>query len=175
VLGKSLLENILEIQKKAWEGAYDPSLAQNLVAEVVDSLKHINLAGFPQPNQFGPVPGHIPAVPVNISQTEEDIGNITRVNIRENTHEIFLSMFLPGIISKEDLSLKLQSDALIISGWYREDPPSQGEKLPFKRTVRLPAETGIQGASASYRNQYLTVRLPKKTPGNARDIDVTFF
>jgi HSP20 family molecular chaperone IbpA len=87
--------------------------------------------------------------------------------ITEAAGLVTLTAYIPGIKSKEDISIRLRGDTLYVSG--RNQGPSglqghDGRALEFYRAVRLPGAVCSDGTSAHYSNGSLTVKIPKNRP-----------
>jgi len=92
-----------------------------------------------------------------------------RVDVRDNDDEIMVVADLPGV-DKEDISIALLSpNTLEISCERRSDKEEQDEGYYVRervygtmaRTVVLPHEVTDKGASATFKNGVLEVRLKK--------------
>ncbi len=95
------------------------------------------------------------------------------VNAYEYPEDYRIVVELAGVRT-EDLDLRIEDDALILSG-VRATPgaPQQGETARlhtmeidhgrFSRKLPLPADIVPEGVEANYRNGYLWIRLPRKT------------
>lgn len=100
------------------------------------------------------------------------------VDIRETDAELIVYASLPGL-AKEDLSLEIKNDALVLSGrlkplgsdedaWVRRELP-RGE---FYRAFSLPAQVDSAKARASMKNGILEIRLPKAEEAKPRKVEI---
>jgi len=98
------------------------------------------------------------------------------VDVWESEGEVIVEAELPGV-SVDEIDLRLDAGALVVSGELPEPPETSGAYLRierprgrFHRSVRLPA--GVTGAPrATLRGGVLTVRLPKSGKSRRR-VDV---
>jgi HSP20 family protein len=95
--------------------------------------------------------------------------------ITEAAWQVTLTAYIPGIKSKDDISIRLRGDILYVSGknqspsgWQGQD----GRALEFYRAIRLPGDVRSDGTSAHYSNGSLTVKIPKNRPVSV-DLDFT--
>ena len=93
--------------------------------------------------------------------------------ISETAGQITLTAYIPGIRSKDDISIRLRGDTLYVSG-KNQDPLEgrDGRILEFFRAIRLPGSVRSDGTSAHYANGSLTVKIPKNRPVSV-DLDFT--
>lgn len=98
------------------------------------------------------------------------------VSVHETTNEISIHVILPGIASRDDLNLFLSHEALELSGARTAVGFSGGNKGTenFYKKVRLPAPVDPSGATATYRNGFLYIRVPKKYLLSPLKIEVKF-
>lgn len=98
------------------------------------------------------------------------------VSIYETTGEVNVHVILPGIASRDNLTLLLSQDALELSGTRITGGFSSGNKKNenFYRTVRLPAPVNPSEVTATYRNGFLYIRAPKKNHPPLLKIEVNF-
>ncbi len=98
------------------------------------------------------------------------------VSVHETTNEISIHVILPGISSRDDLNLLLSHEALELSGTRTAVGFSGGNKGTenFYKKLRLPALVDPSGATATYRNGFLYIRVPKKNLLSPLKIEVKF-
>jgi len=86
------------------------------------------------------------------------------VSIYETGKEVNIHVTLPGIASREDLSILLSQEAVELSGTRTSAGFLGGKKTneSFYKIVRFPVPVEPSGASARYRNGFLYIRVPKK-------------
>ena len=80
------------------------------------------------------------------------------IDISETKQNILVRVVIPGIEDQADLAVKLLGNTLQINGKSSSFDENEGT---FNRKIRLPAEDTPSGASAVYRDNQLTVTLPK--------------
>ena len=104
---------------------------------------------------------------------------IPAVDMCETENEIVVHAELPGI-DKDDLSVEVEDDHLIITGErrfergvheenYHQIERSYGE---FYRALRLPAPIDVEQIQANYNNGLLTVLLPKTESARPKTIEI---
>jgi len=105
-----------------------------------------------------------------ISNTVNKIGfNTPAVNIKETDNEFILQLAAPGLV-KEDFSIELDNEMLIISSDKNKETKEEKDIYTrkefgyskFKRSFTLPDTVKSVGILASYDNGILSVTLPKK-------------
>lgn len=84
-------------------------------------------------------------------------GDQPAFNITETKDYVTLIAPLPGLKQKDDISLRLQCNTLYISGRLQLG----SEISNFNRSINLPSDVVANGASASYHNGYLIIKLQK--------------
>lgn len=94
----------------------------------------------------------------------------SNIDITERKQDILVSLSIPGIKEADDFSVRLANQVLYLTGISRDG--KEAEK--FNREVRLPAPVTAQGATAAYRNNRLTITLPKIAPQEGEKIAVSF-
>lgn len=107
---------------------------------------------------------------------ETKSGYNTPVSVHETTNEISIHVILPGIASRDDLNLLLSHEALELSGTRTDVGFSGGNKGTenFYKKVRLPALVDPSGATATYHNGFLYIRIPKENRLSPLKIKVKF-
>ena len=103
------------------------------------------------------------------------------INIRETTDSFVFTCEIPGI-NFDDLSIKIEGDALIIQGERKTDAQTgdssylRRERVSgsFLRSFTLPREIDKEDVIASYKNGVLKVTLPKEKKPGARRIKVKY-
>jgi HSP20 family molecular chaperone IbpA len=115
------------------------------------------------------------AAPSGVSEAGPPGAWQPQFTIMEATGHITLTAYIPGIKSKDDISIRLRGDTLYVSGknqsasgWQGQD----GRTLEFFRAIRLPGSVRNDGTSAHYGNGSLTVKIPKNRPVSV-DLDFT--
>ena len=82
----------------------------------------------------------------------------------------------------EEISITYQNGVLFIRGVRKAVPPSEQRRYhkmeihfgPFERKIAVPGDVDIDGLSASYKDGFLKIHLPKtqSPPSEALDIEV---
>lgn len=100
------------------------------------------------------------------------------VDVIEDERGITLMADLPGV-SKDKLSIQLESDSLTIEGEVALDVPQEMEsshaevRLPrYRRTFTLSKDLDGENASAELKHGVLTLRIPKAAHAQPRKIEV---
>ncbi|MHC1626436.1 MAG: Hsp20/alpha crystallin family protein [Methanoculleaceae archaeon] len=103
-----------------------------------------------------------------------------RVDVREHDDEVIVVADMPGV-DREDISIRLiEPDLLEISSKRSSGKEEEGEDFflrermygTLSRTVALPTEVTDEGASASFRNGVLEVRLKKIPAKRGKEIRI---
>jgi len=105
-----------------------------------------------------------------------------RVDVREEMDDVIVTADLPGV-QKTDVSIRLVTPLnLEISVQKKTEPEGETEVYDYytrerlsgslHRIVALPAETVDEGASASFRNGVLEIRLRKAVPESGSVIPI---
>jgi HSP20 family molecular chaperone IbpA len=149
VYDQQWLLKMMELQKKAQELAVGPNWAKELLEKMSELLKENQM------NMSGDVvmEGNLKGL-WDQRAPEPGGGTQPQLNILELEREVVLSAFLPGI-KEGDLSIKLHGDTLYVEGRSSRIPEG------FKRCVKLPVQVNPDGIVASWRDNYLALRLPK--------------
>lgn len=104
------------------------------------------------------------------------------VDLHETENEIVASCDLPGLESKEDVSIDIDGNVLTISGQVnrvnvvKEASMHRRERFTgrFQRSVSLPSRVSEEGVKATYHNGVLDIHMPKLTDSTRKRIDVEF-
>lgn len=112
---------------------------------------------------------------------EQHFGSM-RIDVHETEHEIIATCDLPGLESKEDVSIQIDHQNLNISGVMKRSHEVKEENMHrqerfvgrFQRSILLPGPVEHEGITASYKNGVLEVRMPKLASDQKRNIDVQF-
>ena len=92
------------------------------------------------------------------------------LDLYETKEEFLVLVDVPGI-QPQDVEVVVDRDILRIAG-NRCRPVSQGitrvlqmeiDFGPFSHAIRLPEQVNSEAASSTYRDGFLTIRLPKRT------------
>ncbi len=105
-----------------------------------------------------------------------------RADLRETPTEVIVSADIPGLDKKDDVNIVVQDNRLYLSGRIDRSYEEKGENVhrterhfgQFARTISLPATVDESGATASYRNGVLEIRIPKSQKAIGQRIDVAF-
>jgi HSP20 family protein len=83
-------------------------------------------------------------------------------------------------VAPEDVSITFQNGILFIRGIRKAVPPSEQRRYhkmeihygPFERKVPVPGDVNVDALSASYKNGFLVVRLPKQPSDSADTLEI---
>lgn len=104
-----------------------------------------------------------------------------RVDVYETEKDVVVKAEIPGV-SKEDLNIYIDENAVRLSGQTKKDAEYKDENAyrseryygSFTRTIPLPVEVKSEQAKASYTDGILSITVPKsethKTRGRKIDI-----
>lgn len=92
------------------------------------------------------------------------------VDVRDLPGEILITVDLPFVEKKEDIDIRLFQNTLRISAkmkkavcFDRWGTIQRGIKFKeYRKTIMLPTEVMLKGIRASFKNEMLKIRLPKK-------------
>lgn len=101
------------------------------------------------------------------------------VDVAETDTDLIVTAELPGL-SQDDIDVSILRDTLTISGKMNEEKETRNQNYlrrerrwgAFQRTITLPAPVNPEGATASFRNGLLEVRLPKTEDARPRPIRI---
>ena len=108
---------------------------------------------------------------LGISSFYHDRGIEFSTRMSESDDALFVHMALPGIDPK-DIDITITRDALTVSCSKREKILTRhGNRRnldsnisSFSRTIRLPYKVNINKVKATYKNETLTIEMPKTRP-----------
>lgn len=105
-----------------------------------------------------------------------------KTDVYESDREVIVTCDLPGIEKKEDITIDIENNVLMISGSvnkfteyedkrvYRKERQMEG----FQRNITLPTAVSHKDVKATYKNGVLEVVIQKKADANRKRIDVDF-
>ena len=117
--------------------------------------------------------------PTQVQQAGES-GYVLRppVNVFEDAEGITLEADMPGV-SKDQLTLKVDRDSLLVEGDMHFDMPEGMEALHadiratrYSRSFALSRELDTESIEASLKNGVLRLHIPKRPEVRPRKIDV---
>jgi HSP20 family protein len=153
------MEQLYKLQQKAAE------LTQNQNStEVVNDLVSNVLKQWGIPN-VGDIDSAMSLWQNNRQGTPKQNSDI---HISENSTQLVLRTIIPGVKEPNDFNIKLHGLSLSINCVMDR------ENNNFNRQVQLPAEVTVQGATATYQNEVLSIILPKLLLNCSETIPVTF-
>jgi HSP20 family molecular chaperone IbpA len=181
---KSWLDKAMEMQKMIGMPVIDSKRYQEMLGSLMKGHPGSGLFNFQDSGEsgarqdedattgvdgsagFAPAGGYPPGT-ASPGETASPGAWQPQFTITEATGQVTLTAYIPGIKSKEDISIRLRGDTLYVSG--RNQSPSgwqgqDGRVLEFYRAVRLPSTVRSDGTSAHYSNGSLTVKIPKNRP-----------
>ncbi|HBF37190.1 MAG TPA: hypothetical protein DDW50_07700 [Firmicutes bacterium] len=151
------LSDLLNLQKRASELAKN----NNSTSEIQDLVKTIL-------NQYGinDLPWYENSQSSSSGKAKENAeskaaSQYFNIDISEKKQYVQIQILMPGIEEPNNLLIKLSGNALDISGKSSLITENSGS---FSREIRLPAEVTSTGVSALYKDDYLTITLPKIPP-----------
>jgi HSP20 family protein len=107
--------------------------------------------------------------------------NSPRVDVYQTEKDVVVKAEIPGV-SKEDLKLSIDDNAVRISGQIKKEKEFSDENAyrteryygNFSRTIPLPVEVKAENARAEYKDGILSVTVPKSEPSRVkgRQIDI---
>jgi HSP20 family protein len=108
---------------------------------------------------------------LGISSFYDDRGMESSTRLSESEDSFLFEMELPGI-DPEDLDISVTRDSLTVSCYRREkivagrgNRRNLGTNInSFSRTVTLPYKVKINKVKAVYKNETLTIEMPKMKP-----------
>jgi len=115
-----------------------------------------------------------------IQSAETSIAFAPSVDVIEKENEIVVKADLPGI-DKKDIKIKVEPDAVVISGEVKKEKKEKEENYyieervygSFYRAIPLPSEVDPEKAQAKFENGVLEIVLPKVETGKkAREIKI---
>jgi len=94
---------------------------------------------------------------------------IPNMDVVETEHELIVIIDAAGL-NKKDFNITLEGDTLSIFGYREEHFQARDKKYhqveihygPFERKYRLPVSVRTDAISATYKNGFLEIKLPKK-------------
>ncbi len=106
-------------------------------------------------------------------------GRDLAVDVYEEKNNIIAKAELPGI-KPEDVKLTIEGDLLKISGEKKQEHQVKREDYyqaqvrygKFQRVIQLPAEVKAEETKATYKNGVLTVKMPKATVKQGKDVRI---
>ena len=121
------------------------------------------------------------AVPVRSQVTKTEQIFAPKVDVTETKDAYHIVAELPGM-SRDDVSIKLEKDFLVLSGEKKQERVESDDEKHFRRIervygsfsrqFRLPENVDRNGISAAYENGLLRVALKKKEPEPERSIAI---
>lgn len=112
---------------------------------------------------------------------EQQFGSMC-VDVHETADAIVATCDLPGLESREDVSIQIENQTLHISGVLKRSNEVKDEQIHrqeryvgrFQRSVSLPSAVAHEGITATYKNGVLEVKMPKLASDQKRNIDIQF-
>lgn len=173
-LGKNGLEDLMKIVGQLNPAAFNTKQLhkeeEKLVQETVpiESIKDVE-DGFWK-KESGPLRDDEPAA----KKPKDD--NTPPISIHETVGSVNLHILLPGIMSSDDLNILLFEEVMELYG-TKSTAYVSGEiktKENFYRMIRLPSPVDPSRATATYRNGFLYISVPKKDRPSPFKIQVRF-
>lgn len=163
IFDESWLSELIELQKKASEMAKGRNSADDIQGLVKTVLNQWGISGFPweQNSQSQTESGSQKSGPFEAKNDAPYNENHYNIDIAEKKQTIEIKIQIPGILDPNDLQIKLSANTLKIAATPNRMTENEGS---FSRKIRLPSEVTPIGALAEYKDNYLTVTLPKMPP-----------
>ncbi|MDN3558045.1 Hsp20/alpha crystallin family protein [Halomonas maura] len=97
-----------------------------------------------------------------------------RLDIAERDHDYLITVEVPGV-EKQDLTLSLDADRLIIEGEKRQETTRQEDRYQrversygsFRRLLDLPADARLDGIEAAFDKGVLRITVPRSGEAKA--------
>jgi HSP20 family protein len=163
---KSWLEKAMEMQKMITGPGIDPGWYKEMLGSMMKGYPGSGIFNFQDSGEPGARQDE-EAAPSAPSGTGSPGSWQPQFTITETAGQVTLTAYIPGIRSKDDVSVRLHGDTLYVSGKNQDVPGWQGQDgriLEFYRAIRLPGDVRSDGTSAYYANGTLTVKIPKNRP-----------
>jgi HSP20 family protein len=101
------------------------------------------------------------------------------LDVQEDKDKFTVTLELPGL-KREDISVQIEEDSLVVSGERKEETVSEGTEVhrrerfygKFSRTLTLPVAVAADQVKANYKDGLLSVTLPKAEAAKPKSIDV---
>jgi HSP20 family protein len=123
--------------------------------------------------------GHFPALSSELGGDFFSRGSYPRVDVIEKPDKLELTAEIPGL-TKEDVSVELDKDTLIIKGTKRQNVSKNEDKYvlreikrsSFQRSFVLGDNIDKQKVKADFKDGLLTVELPQLKPEEVKSTKV---
>lgn len=153
IFDQNLLAELLELQRKAADLTKSKTSVDEVQDLVMTLLNKWGISDLPWVGDFKSRYSF-----QTKGNTESTNSRHFNIDISEKKQHIQVQVLLPGIKDQSDLSIKLLGNTLYITENNSNRDDNDG---PFNRKIRLPAEVTSAGATAIYRDNHLTITLPK--------------
>lgn len=108
---------------------------------------------------------------------------VLNVDVLENKSEIIVIFDIPGLESKEDVHIDVNSTILRIHGNITPTNEASDAQVHrkerytgrFQRVLELPAQVSSDHVKASYKNGVLEIHMKKMKQENTKKIDIDFY
>jgi HSP20 family protein len=96
------------------------------------------------------------------------------------TNKDFVVILELAQVKADEVSVTYQSGVLFIRGVRKAVPPPERRRYhkmeihygPFERKIAVPGDVDLDGLSASYKDGFLEIRLPKKVDLSSKGMDI---
>lgn len=157
--------DLQELQKRAAELGNSKNPSGAALDLAMDLLNKWGISGLPWNSNFE-------SLKSLWAKSDLYSGSNLNIDIAERKQDLLVQVLIPGIKEQNDLSVRFLNQVLYITG---KSSSYEKEGGSFNREIRLPAAVTTRGAAATYRNNLLTITLPKTAPEEAETIPVSFF
>jgi Molecular chaperone (small heat shock protein) len=161
------MAELLELQKKAAAMGKNKFSADEVENLVVGLLSKWGITNLPLSNYFK----YQDSSWAKQDTTEPRNSGHFDIDIAETKQQIRIEIIIPGIADQNDLAIRLIDNTLAISGKSSSFAENDGQ---FDRKIKLPAEVTAIGATATYRDQHLSITFPKREEPGVEIIPVDF-
>ena len=104
---------------------------------------------------------------------------IPAVDVSETDENVIVKAEIPGM-DTQDIDVTMQGDLLVIKGEKKEKKEEKKENFhrierrrgTFARAIKMPVPVDANRITAKYKKGVLTVTMPKKEGGKAKQIEV---
>ncbi len=163
---QSWLSDLMEIQKKVDEIVKNKNSSNEIQSLVRTVLGQWGIPDFPWEGNSQFTGGFQKNEPYE-AQNDPHFN----IDISEKKQSIEIKIKLPGIEDSNGIQIKLSGNTLNINATMNRIDENESS---FTRKIRLPSEVTPTGASAVYKNNYLSITLAK-IPPEGESIPLDFY
>jgi HSP20 family molecular chaperone IbpA len=164
IFDQAWIAELIELQKKAAELGQGKNSAGDVQGLVMEVLKKWGINNLPWD-------GDLESMMWSKGAPARKSGPDFNIDISETKNNVLIRASIPGITDEKEISIKLSGETLMIFGKIGHPENDAGY---FSRKIRLPAEVTTMDAEAIYRDDLLTITLPKTTKEDEATIPLRF-